>query len=224
MLDILLIEDDAETALYVTDGLQKLGHAVHWAPTGPDGLHRARTRDYAVLIVDRMLPGLDGLSLVAALRQDTRNTPALMLTTMSGIDDRVDGLNAGADDYLTKPFAMSELTARVNALVRRAHRPAEQIRLRVGQLEMDLIARTVMRGGKAIELQQQEFKLLEYLMRNAGRTVTRAMLLENVWSLDFDPGTNIVESHISRLRAKVDRGFERELIMTVRGMGYVLAE
>jgi two-component system OmpR family response regulator len=224
LLDILLVEDDAETALHVTEGLQKLGHAVHWAPTGQDGLHRARNRDYAVLIVDRMLPGLDGLSLVATLRAEARDTPTLMLTTMSGIDDRVDGLNAGADDYLTKPFALSELTARVNALVRRAHRPSEQTRLKVGPLEMDLIARTVTREGRTVELQQQEFKLLEFLMRNAGRTVTRAMLLESVWNIDFDTGTNIVESHMSRLRAKIDRGFDRELIMTVRGLGYVLAE
>lgn len=222
-MDILLVEDDPETALYVTEGLHKLDQIVHWAPTGKDGLHQARMRTHALLIVDRMLPGMDGLSLVRMLRAEGGDTPVLMLTTMSGLDDRVDGLNAGADDYLTKPFAMVELVARVHAIVRRIHRNGAPTRLKAGTLEMDLLQRTVTRDSQKVELQPQEFKLLEYLMQNAGKTVTRSMLLENVWKLEFDPGTNIVESHMSRLRSKVDRGFPTEMIRTVRGHGYVVS-
>jgi len=221
-VNILLVEDDPETALYVTEGLQKQGHEVHWAPTGRDGLHQAQSRACGLLIVDRMLPGLDGLSLVRQLRADAFDTPILFLTTMSGLDDRVEGLNSGADDYLTKPFALSELTARVNAIVRRTSRSNVPTRLRAGSLEMDLLARSVTRDGHKVELQPQEFKLLEYLTQNANRTVTRTMLLENVWDLEFDPGTNIVESHMSRLRSKIDRGFHSEMIRTGRGSGYVL--
>ncbi|GAA0584388.1 response regulator transcription factor [Rhizomicrobium electricum] len=222
-MDILLVEDDPETALYVTEGLQKLGQAVHWATTGKDGICQARAGHYALMIVDRMLPGMDGLSMVRMLRAESCDTPVLMLTTMSGLDDRVDGLNAGADDYLTKPFAMSELAARVNAIVRRTSRNGTSTRLKAGSLEMDLLERTVSREGRQVELQPQEFKLLEYLMQNAGRTITRMMLLENVWNLDFDPGTNIVESHMSRLRSKIDRGHSTEMIHTVRGHGYVVS-
>jgi two-component system OmpR family response regulator len=223
-VDILLIEDDPTTALYVTEGLQKQDHIVRWAPTGKDGLVQARGTTHDLLIVDRMLPGLDGLSLVELLRGEGCDTPILFLTTMGGLDDRVQGLNAGADDYLTKPFALSELVARVNAIVRRTNRSPSNpsTRLRVGGLEMDLISRTVTRDGRRIELQPQEFKLLEYLVQNAGRTVTRTMLLENVWDLSFDPQTNVVESHMSRLRSKVDRGFSAEMIHTVRGEGYVI--
>lgn len=221
-MDILLIEDDPETALYITEGLHKQGQAVHWAPTGKDGLNQARSHKHALLIVDRMLPGMEGLSLVRCLRNEACETPVLMLTTMSGLDDRVDGLNAGADDYLTKPFAMAELTARVNAIMRRVHRTSVPTRLEVGALELDLLQRSVSRDGRKIELQPQEFKLLEFLVQNAGHIVTRSMLLERVWNLDFDPGTNIVESHMSRLRAKVDRGFADEMIRTVRGHGYVV--
>jgi two-component system OmpR family response regulator len=170
-----------------------------------------------------MLPGLDGLSLVKSLREKNINTPVLFLTTMDDLDARVEGLNAGGDDYLVKPFAMSELLARANAIMRRSSLADDSsARLRVGDLEMDLIARTVLRGGEPVELQHQEFKLLEYLMQNAGRVVTRTMLLEKVWGLNFDPGTNVVESHMSRLRSKVDRGFETELIHTIRGSGYVV--
>jgi len=222
-MQILLIEDDAETALYVTEGLQKQGHVVHWAPTGPDGLHTARHRDFGLLIVDRMLPGMDGLTLVRALREEGSDTPILFLTTMSGISDRVEGLRSGADDYLTKPFALVELQARVAAIVRRIGSAAPALQLRVGALDLDLVARHASREGKRIDLQPQEFKLLEFLAQNAGRTVTRAMLLENVWNLEFDPGTNIVESHMSRLRAKIDRGFPSEMIRTVRGAGYMLS-
>lgn len=221
-MEILLIEDDPEAALYVTEGLQKQSHEVHWAPTGRDGLHQAQSNAYGLLIVDRMLPGMDGLSLVRLLRAGSFDTPILFLTTMSGLDDRVDGLNVGADDYLTKPFALTELVARVNAIVRRSIRGQKVTRLRAGTLEMDLLNRSVTRDGQKIDLQPQEFKLLEYLAQNANRTVTRMMLLENVWNLDFDPGTNIIESHMSRLRAKVDRRFATEMIRTVRGCGYVL--
>lgn len=221
-MDILLVEDDPQTALYVTEGLQKLGHEVQWAPTGSDGLHTARHRTFGLLIIDRMLPGLDGLSLVRTLRGDGLDTPILFLTTMSGIDDRVEGLRSGGDDYLTKPFALVELQARVAAIARRVT-ASSAIQLRVGTLDFDLVARQVSREGKRIDLQPQEFKLLEYLAQNAGRIVTRSMLLENVWSLDYDPGTNIVESHMSRLRSKLDRGFDGEMIRTVRGSGYMLS-
>lgn len=220
-MEILLIEDDAKTALYVTEGLQKHEHTVRWAPTGHDGLASARQGQYDLLIVDRMLPGLDGLKLVEMLRDERFEAPILFLTTMSGLDDRVEGLNAGADDYLVKPFALAELLARVHAVARRTQRPGGT-RLKLGRLEMDLVARTVLREGRKVELQPQEFRLLEYLMQNAGRIVTRSMLLENVWELNFDPQTNIVESHISRLRSKLDRGFAREMIHTVRGAGYVI--
>jgi two-component system, OmpR family, response regulator len=221
----LIVEDDPVTALYVTEGLQKHGHVVCWAPTGTDGFEQARSGDCALIIVDRMLPGLDGLTLVKNLRSHNVQTPVLFLTTMDDLDARVEGLNAGGDDYLTKPFAMPELLARANAIMRRTHVAGEaglQTHLRAGDLEMDLLTRSVMRDGREIELQQQEFKLLEYLVLNAGRVVTRKMLLENVWGLNFDPGTNVVESHMSRLRSKVDRGFAYELIHTIRGSGYVV--
>ena len=221
-MEILIIEDDPQTALYVTEGMHKLSHEVHWAPTGRDGLNQAQSRLYDLLIVDRMLPGMDGLSLVRYLRANRVDTPILFLTTMSGLDDRVEGLNSGADDYPTKPFALSELVARINAITRRSDRAAMPTHLRAGSVELDLINRIATRDGQEVDLQPQEFKLLEYLARNANRTVTRKMLLENVWKLDFDPRTNIVESHMSRLRAKIDRGFSTEIIRTVRGSGYVL--
>ena len=218
---ILLIEDDPETAEHVCHALRAQGHEVDESRAGLEGLARARTGEHAALIVDRMLPGLDGLSLVRQLRQEGTQTPVLFLTTMSGIDDRVTGLNSGGDDYLTKPFALAELVARVNAIARRSEPPL-QVAFKAGDLEMDLLRRTVQRAGRAIELQPQEFKLLEYLLRNAGRLVTRSMLLEHVWDLHFDPRTNIVETHMSRLRSKMDRGFATELIHTIRGNGYIL--
>jgi two-component system OmpR family response regulator len=218
---LLLIEDDPETAGHIVHALSGHGHAVEAVHDGNEGLARARAGDHAALIVDRMLPGMDGLSLVRHLRDEGLETPVLMLTTMSGLDDRVEGLEGGADDYLVKPFAFSELLARVHAITRRSE-TRETTRLRLADLEMELIRRTVTRGGKSIELQPQEFRLLEFLLRNVGRVVTRAMLLENVWDLHFDPRTNIVETHLSRLRAKVDRGFDSELIHTIRGVGYVL--
>jgi two-component system OmpR family response regulator len=221
-MKILLIEDDAETAAYISTGLSELGHVVDRAVTGRDGLFLATEGRHDLAIVDRMLPGMDGLAIVRTMRAAGNRTPILILTTMGGIDDRVEGLDAGADDYLVKPFAFTELTARVNALARRPALAEVQTVLRVADLEIDLLKRTVARQGRAIELQPREFRLLEYLMRNAGRVVTRTMLLEQVWDFHFDPQTNVVETHISRLRAKIDKGFGQELIRTVRGAGYCL--
>jgi two-component system OmpR family response regulator len=214
-MTVLVIEDDAETREHVIHAITSAGHAVESAADGATGLAMARAGGHAALVVDRMLPGLDGLSLVKALRGEGVQTPVLFLTTMSGIDDRVAGLEAGADDYLVKPFASAELLARVHAMTRRTSGRAT--RLAAGTLVMDLIERSVERDGQAIELQAQEFKLLEYFMRNSGRMITRTMLLENVWNLHFDPRTNIVETHISRLRSKIGGAF----IHTVRGEGYV---
>ncbi|MBL27887.1 MAG: DNA-binding response regulator [Rhodospirillaceae bacterium] len=219
-MKILLIEDDTETAAYVAGGLKEHGHTVDQAATGRDGLFLAAGEAYDVLIVDRMLPELDGLALVKTIRGAGIKTPVLFLTTLGGIDDRVEGLDAGGDDYLVKPFAFAELLARVNALARRPPAASVESALRVADLHMDRLSRTVTRGGSRIDLQPQEFKLLEYLMRHAGRVVTRTMLLENVWEFHFDPRTSVVETHISRLRTKVDRPFDTELIHTIRGVGY----
>ena len=221
-MKVLLIEDDAETAAYIVKGLTEQGLVVDHAANGRDGLVLAAAETFDVLIVDRMLPGLDGLGIVKTIRGAGVKTPVLFLTTMAGVDDRVAGFEAGGDDYLVKPFAFSELLARLQALARRPPLSAEQTVLKVADLEMDLIGRKVTRGGQPIELQPREFRLLEYLMRNAGRVVTRTMLLEQVWEFHFDPKTNVVETHISRLRAKVDRPFGSELIQTVRGAGYRL--
>jgi two-component system, OmpR family, response regulator len=220
-MKILLVEDDAKTAGYVKHGLEEHGHTVDTAANGKDGLFLAAGESYDVMIVDRMLPGLDGLRIVKAARAAGVATPVLFLTTMGGIDDRVEGLEAG-DDYLVKPFAFSELTARVNALARRPPLSQATTVLRVADLEMDLVARKVRRAGREVELLPREFQLLEYLMRNAGRVVTRTMLLEHVWEFNFEPRTNIVETPISRLRSKIDRGFATELLETVRGSGYLL--
>jgi two-component system OmpR family response regulator len=221
-LRILLIEDDTETASYISQGLQEAGHQVLVAQDGRDGLFRAAGEDWELLLVDRMLPKLDGLSMVRTLRAGGVATPVLFLTTVGGIDDRVAGLNAGADDYLVKPFAFSELVARVNALGRRPRTPSPGNTLRIADLELDLLARSVQRGGDPIDLQPREFRLLEYLVRHADQVVTRTMLLENVWDLNFDPHTNVVESNISRLRGKIDKGRAVELIHTIRGAGYCL--
>ena len=220
-MKILLIEDDAETADYTLNGLSEEGHNVIHVANGRDGLYRAAQESFDLLIVDRMVPGVDGLAVVKTLRGAGNQTPILFLTTMGGINDRVAGLNAGGDDYLTKPFAFSELVARVNALGRRPPKIADTI-LRIADVELDLMKRVVKRRGKPIDLQPREFRLLEYLARHAGQVVTRTMLLENVWDFHFDPRTNVVETHISRLRSKIDKGFEPELIHTVRGAGYCL--
>jgi two-component system OmpR family response regulator len=219
---ILVIEDDRETADYISRGLREQGHVVDHAGNGRDGLFRAGDGGYDVLIVDRMLPGIEGLGLVRMLRDANVRTPVLFLTALGGVGDRVRGLDAGGDDYLAKPFAFAELLARINALARRPPLVDVQTMLRAGDLEMDLLKRTVTRAGKEIELQPREFQLLEYLLRNAERVVTRTMLLEAVWDFHFDPRTNIVETHVSRLRAKLAQSGGPELIHTVRGAGYAL--
>ena len=219
---VLLIEDDRDTAAYITNGLEEEGHTVDHLSDGQDGVVQAVGEDYDIVILDRMLPGLDGLTIVKTLRGAGRKVPVIFLTALGGVDDRVDGLDAGGDDYLVKPFAFSELLARVNALARRPQMKGEESQLKVADLEMDLISRKVTRGGQVIELQPREFRLLEILMRNKGRVVTRTMLLERVWSFHFDPKTSVVETHISRLRTKVDKPFDLELIHTVRGSGYSL--
>ena len=219
-MKILLVEDDGENADYVANGLREEGHLVAQAASGAEGLICAMDNGFDLLIVDRMIPGLDGLNVVKSLRAAGRDTPVLFLTALGGVEDRVLGLNAGGDDYLVKPFAFSELVARVAALGRRPRTTAAETRLQVLDLELDLLSRTVRRRGELIELQPREFRLLEYLMRHAGQVVTRTMLLEHVWDIHFAPRTNVVETHISRLRTKVDKGFEAELIHTVRGAGY----
>ena len=223
-MKILLIEDDKETADYVARGLREHGNVVDVAATGRDGLFLAGGGRHDVLVVDRMLPGLDGLGLVRTLREAGVKAPVLFLTALGGVGDRVRGLEAGGDDYLVKPFAFAELLARLNALARRPPLAEVQTVLRVADLEMDLLKRTVTRGGARVELQPREFQLLEYLMRNIERVVTRTMLLEAVWDFHFDPKTNIVETHVSRLRAKIAQSGGPELIHTVRGAGYVLRE
>ena len=219
---VLVIEDDTETAAYVVDGLKAAGHTADRASDGRDGLVLATGDSYDVIVIDRSLPILDGLIIVRTIRQAGIETPVLFLTARGGIDDRVEGLEAGGDDYLTKPFAFSELMARLNALARRPPLAPIQTALRVADLQMDLIARQVKRGDRLIDLQPREFQLLEYLMRNAGRVVTRTMLLEHVWEFHFDPKTKIVETHMSRLRAKLNRASKQELIHTIRGSGYVI--
>ncbi|WP_428375143.1 winged helix-turn-helix domain-containing protein [Lichenicoccus sp.] len=219
---LLLIEDDAETAAFICEGLREAAHELCLSVDGRDGLVRAAAESWDVIIVDRMLPQLDGLSLVRLLRASGIATPVLFLTTLDGIHDRVAGLNAGADDYVVKPFALAELAARVTALGRRRQAPGAATSLRVADLEIDLLTRAVRRGGETIVLQPREFRLLEHLMRHEGEVMTRTMLLEQVWDFHFDPNTNIVESHVSRLRDKLGRD-RPELVRTVRGAGYMMA-
>lgn len=222
---ILVIEDDQETADYLRKGLAESGHVADHSATGPDGLAQALNGRYDALIVDRMLPGMDGLSVIRVLREEKVTTPVLILSALGQVSDRVRGLRAGGDDYLVKPFAFSELLARLEALARRAGSESEmeaQTQLRAGDLEMDLLRRTVVRAGRSIELQPREFRLLEFLMRHAGQVVTRTMLLEGVWDYHFDPQTNVIDVHISRLRAKIDKGHDEPLLQTVRGAGYCL--
>ncbi|HEX4742975.1 MAG TPA: response regulator transcription factor [Caulobacteraceae bacterium] len=223
-MKLLVVEDDRETGAYLKRGLSEAGHTVDVAESGREGLFLAAGEAYDVVVLDRMLPHTDGMTVLRTLRASGVRTPVLLLTALGGIDDRVEGLEAGADDYLVKPFAMAELLARLNALARRP--PTQDIPavLQVADLKLDRLTRSVTRGGARVELQPREFQLLEYLMRNAGRVVTRTMLLESVWDFHFDPRTNIVETHMSRLRAKIDRGRANELIHTVRGAGYCLRE
>lgn len=221
-MKILVIEDDAETAAYVARGLEQEGHVVDRANNGDDGLFLAGSEPYDLMIVDRMLPGLDGMTIVKTVRSAGVHAPVLFLTTRCGIEDRVAGLNAGGDDYLVKPFAFAELVARVAALGRRPRAAPLGSTLKVGDLELDQASRVVTRAGKPIELQPREYRLLAYLMQHAGQVVTRTMLLQHVWDFNFDPRTNVVEMHISRLRSKIDRNFETDLIHTVRGAGYCI--
>jgi two-component system, OmpR family, response regulator len=219
---ILVIEDDRETAGQLADALVSSGYQVDLAADGDEGLHRARAGDYAVMTVDRLLPGLDGLSVIQRLRADEIVTPALILSALGGIDDRVRGLRCGGDDYLVKPFAFAELVARVDALARRSDTAVKETVLRVGDLELDLLARVASRSGEAIALLPREFQLLEYLVRNAGQVVARAMLLQHIWNLNFDPTTNIIDVYVGRVRRKVDGRNAYPLIHTVRGVGYCL--
>jgi two-component system OmpR family response regulator len=221
---VLIVEDDKDVASFIRKGLTEAGWNVDHADNGKDGLFLATTENYDALVVDRMLPGVDGLTLIRTLRASEKTTPALILSALGEVDDRVKGLKAGGDDYLVKPFAFAELLARLEALVRRTKIPSEAnaTTLRVGDLELDLLRREARRGGERIDLQPREFQLLEYLMRHAGQVVTRTMLLEGVWDYHFDPQTNVIDVHISRLRSKIDRGFDRPLLHTVRGVGYRL--
>jgi len=221
-MKILIVEDDAEAAAFLAAGLSERGHEATVCANGPEGLQAGLGVDFDVLVLDRMIPGLDGLTLLQTLRERGVGTPALFLSHLSGIDDRVEGLEAGGDDYLVKPYAFPELMARLNALARRPRAGAEPTELTVADLEMNLLRRTVKRGGELIDLQPREFKLLECLIRAEGRVLTRTMLLEKVWDFHFDPQTNIVETQMSRLRAKVDRGHGVQLIHTLRGAGYFL--
>jgi two-component system OmpR family response regulator len=222
VLKVLVAEDDAETRAYVERGLRELGHVVTGAADGRDALFLATGEAFDAIVLDRMLPVVDGMTVLKSLRAAGIATPVLMLTALARVEDRVAGLEAGADDYLVKPFAFTELTARLNALARRPAGVSAETTLRAGPVEMNLLKREVRRAGQRIELQPREFALLEELMRNAGRIVTRTMLLERVWDFHFDPKTNIVETHVSRLRSKLNAGFDGDVIHTVRGAGYLI--
>ncbi|MDE1173887.1 MAG: response regulator transcription factor [Parvibaculaceae bacterium] len=219
---ILIIEDDLEAAAYAVKGLRESGHVVDHAADGDEGLTMALAGSYDVMIVDRMLPRRDGLALVEMVRTEGLTTPVLFLSALGEVDDRIKGLRAGGDDYLTKPYAFAELLARIDALVRRANPDQVRTRLQVADLEVDLLARKVTRAGEEIDLQPREFRLLEYMMKHAGQVVTRTMLLENVWEYHFDPQTNVIDVHISRLRSKIDKNYKQPLLHTVRGAGYSL--
>jgi two-component system OmpR family response regulator len=219
---ILVVEDDLEAQRYLVQGLKESGHVVDDAADGELGLSLALSRPYDVAIVDRMLPKMDGLGVVAEMREHGNVTPVLFLSALSEVDDRVKGLKAGGDDYLTKPYAFVELLARIDALMRRRSPVAVKTRLQVGDLDLDLLTRAAKRGDQDIDLQPREFRLLEYLMRHAGQVVTRTMLLESVWEYHFDPQTNVIDVHISRLRAKIDKGFDTPLLHTIRGAGYMI--
>jgi two-component system OmpR family response regulator len=219
---ILVVEDDLKTASFVTKGLREAGYVVDHAEDGTQALERALSEVYDVLVIDRMLPGLNGIKVVETIRSEGVESPVLFLSALGDVEDRVQGLKAGGDDYLVKPFALSELLARLEALMRRGRGQGEVTQLSVGDLEMDILARKVIRQGQRVYLHPREFKLLEYLMRHAGQVVTRTMLLENVWEYHFDPQTNVIDVHISRLRQKVDKPFDKTILHTVRGAGYKL--
>ncbi len=221
---LLLVEDDIKIASFIQKGLKAAGYAVDHAKDGEEGLDLALTEPYDVAIVDIMLPKLDGLSLIEKIRSEKIGTPVIILSAKDSVDDRIRGLETGSDDYLTKPFAFSELLARVQALIRRSSGTTEPTRLTFGSLSMDIITREVSREGRKIDLQPLEFSLLEYLMRNTGRVVSKTMIMEHVWDYNFDPMTNVVEARISRLRDKIDKNFSEKLIHTVRGVGYVIRE
>jgi len=221
---VLLVEDDIKIASFIIRGLRSAGYAVDHAPDGEEGLYLVLTQPYDIAIIDIMLPKRDGLSLIEHMRARKVNTPVMILSARDSVDDRVKGLETGGDDYLTKPFAFSELLARVQALIRRAGGITDPTRLSVGDMSVNLLTREVARGGRNIVLQPLEFSLLEYLMRNAGRIVSKTMIMEHVWDYNFDPQTNVVEVRISRLRDKIDKGFTNKLIHTIRGAGYVLKE
>lgn len=219
---VLIVEDDSKIASFVVNGLKQSGFAVDHSPDGEQGLFLAQANPYDAAVIDVMVPKLDGLSLVRQMRASKLKTPVIILSAKATVEDRVRGLQAGADDYLTKPFAFSELLARVQALIRRSTDAAEPTRLTAGDLTLDLLSREVTRAGRKIELQAREFSLLEYLMRHAGRVVTKTMILEHIWDYSFDPQTNVVDVLVHRLRSKVDKDFPRKLIQTLRGVGYVL--
>lgn len=221
---VLVIEDDRDAATWLVKGLKESGHLADHATDGEQGLAMAREGVHDVLIVDRMLPKLDGLSVIRSLRADGQSTPVLILSALSDVDERVKGLRAGGDDYLAKPYSFSELLARVEGLSRRNSGTALETKLKACDLELDLLTRDVTRAGKDIPLQPREFKLLEYLMRHAGHIVTRTMLLENVWDYHFDPQTNVIDVHVSRLRSKIDKGFDEPILQTVRGAGYMIRD
>ena len=221
---LLLVEDDVKIAQFVTNGLREAGFAVDHAANGEDGLHLALTEPYDIAVVDLMLPKVDGLTLIEEVRKNNINTPVLILSAKRSVDDRVKGLKTGSDDYLVKPFAFSELLARVQALIRRSTRVTAPAELKVADLRLDLDKRKVFRGDQEILLQPLEFSLLEYLLRNAGRVVSKTMIMEHVWDYNFSPQTNVVEARICYLRDKIDKNFETKLIHTVRGVGYALRE
>jgi len=219
-MKILLIEDDIESAKYLVKGLREQGYVLDHATGGRDGLFLATTEHYDAMIIDRMIPEVDGITIVKTLRASGNETPIIILTALDKVEEKVKGLKAGADDYLAKPYSFSELQARLETITRRKATEKTQTVLTIADLELDLLSRTVKRGGKIIDLQAREFSLLEYLMQHAGMVITRTMLLENVWDYNFDPQTNVIDVHISRLRQKVDKGFDKSLIQTLRGSGY----
>jgi len=222
---ILVVEDDKDVAGFVVRGLKEAGHVVEHADNGRDGLFLAASEAFDAIVLDRMLPGgIDGLRILETLRAQQNTVPVLFLSALAEVDDRVRGLKAGGDDYVTKPFAFAELLARVEALTRRGKSDAPVTKLTVGDLELDLLSRQVRRAGQKIDLQPREFRLLEYLMKHAGQVVTRTMLLENVWDYHFDPQTNVIDVHISRLRSKIDKGFDSPLLHTIRGAGYMVRD